>query len=75
MTDQQGYIVKEWRYDLGAHMPPPAVQVLTVTLNKSIVFEFRNRADMRIKFSHDGVLRELGAGMKPKREGSYLDAR
>lgn len=75
MTDEQGYIVREWRYDLGAHMPPPAGVVLAVKLNRSISFEFQNRAEMLIKFAHDGVLRDLKAGVRPKREGSYLDNR
>lgn len=38
-------------------------------------FEFLDRGDMRIKFSHDGVSHELDAGVRPKREGSYLDNR
>lgn len=68
--------MREWRYDPGAHMPPPQLGVvLTVNLNKSISFEYRNVAEMLIKFSHDGVLRDLEAGVRPTREGSYLDNR
>lgn len=74
LTDEHGYIVKEWRYDPRARMPPPA-GVLEIRLNKSITFEFRDRSDMRIKFLHDGISRELEAGVRPKREGSYLDHR
>lgn len=66
--------MKEWQYDPRARMPPPVV-VLEIRLNKSITFEFRNRNDMRIKFLHDGVSHELEAGVRPKREGSYLDHR
>lgn len=74
MTDEPGYIVKEWRYDPVAHMPPPP-GILVVKLNRSITFEFRDRSDMRVKFAHEGVSRDLDAGMKPKREGNYLDTR
>lgn len=56
-------------------MPPPTGVVLTVKLNRSISFEFQNRAEMLIKFAHDGVLRDFRAGVRPKREGSYLDTR
>lgn len=74
VTDRHGYIVREWRYDLGAHMPPPT-GVLEVRLNKSMSFEFLNRGDMRVKFSHEGVSHELDAGVRPKRVGTYLDNR
>lgn len=74
LTDRQGYIEREWRYDLGAHMPPPTV-VLEIDLNRSINFEFHDRGDMRIKFSHEGISHELNAGLRPKREGTYLDNR
>lgn len=74
ITDNAGYIVKEWRYDLGAHMPPPT-GVLEVKLNRSMSFEFLDRGDMRIKFSHEGVSHELDASVRPRREGTYLDNR
>lgn len=74
MTDRQGYIEREWRYDLGAHMPPPT-DILEINLNRSINFEFHDRGDMRIKFLHEGVSHELNAGLRPKREGTYLDHR
>eukprot|EP00903_Cladosiphon_okamuranus_P008860 g8483.t2 len=72
ITDRHGYIVREWRYDLGAHMPPPT-GVLEVRLNKSMSFEFLNRGDMRIKFSHEGILHELDAGVRPKRVEPFHD--
>lgn len=74
LTDRQGYIEREWRYDLGAHMPPPT-GVLEIDLNRSLNFEFHDRGDMRIKFSHEGISHELNAGLRPKREGTYLDHR
>lgn len=55
-------------------MPPPT-GVLEVKLNKSMSFEFLDRGDMRIKFSHEGISHELDAGVRPKREGTYLDNR
>ena len=64
----------EWRYDPGAHMPPPT-GVLEVKLNKSMGFEFLDRGDMRIKFSQEGISHELDAGVRPRREGTYLDNR
>ena len=74
LTDRQGYIEREWRYDLGAHMPLPT-GVLEINVNKSINFEFHDRGDMRIKFSHEGIRHELNAGLRPRREGTYLDHR
>lgn len=55
-------------------MPPPT-SVLDVKLNKSMNFEFLDRSDMRIKFLHEGISHELDAGVRPKREGTYLDNR
>ncbi|CAM9336803.1 unnamed protein product [Ectocarpus sp. 4 AP-2014] len=72
ITNRHGYIAREWRYDPGAHMPPPT-SVLDVKLNKSMNFEFLDRRDMRIKFLHEGISHELDAGVHPKREGTYLD--
>ncbi|CAN0560915.1 unnamed protein product, partial [Ectocarpus sp. 12 AP-2014] len=72
ITNRHGYIAREWRYDPGAHMPPPT-SVLDVKLNKSMDFEFLDRRDMRIKFLHEGISHELDAGVHPKREGTYLD--
>ncbi|CAN0531596.1 unnamed protein product, partial [Ectocarpus sp. 12 AP-2014] len=72
ITNRHGYITREWRYDPGAHMPPPT-SVLDIKLNKSMNFEFLDRRDMRIKFLHEGVSHELDAGVHPKREGTYLD--
>lgn len=74
LSDRQGYIEREWRYDLGAHMPPPA-GILEINLNRSLNFEFHDRGDMRIKFSHEGISHELNAGLRPTREGTYLDHR
>ncbi|CBJ29876.1 conserved unknown protein [Ectocarpus siliculosus] len=74
ITDRHGYIAREWRYDPGAHMPPPT-SVLDVKLNKSMNFEFLDRREMRIKFLHEGISHELDAGVHPKREGTYLDNR
>lgn len=55
-------------------MPPPN-DAIGIKLNKSISFEFHDRGDMRIKFLHEGISHELDAGVRPKREGSYLDHR
>lgn len=74
ITDKTGYIASDWRYDLGAHMPPPT-GILEIKLNKSITFEFVDRGDMRIKFSQNGIIHELDAGVRPKREGTYIDNR
>ncbi|CAM9257118.1 unnamed protein product [Hapterophycus canaliculatus] len=72
ITDKSGYIASEWRYDPGVHMPPPT-GVLEVKLNKSITFEFVDRGEMRIHFSQNGIIHDLDAGVRPKREGTYLD--
>lgn len=66
--------MKDWRYDIGAHMPTPS-GTLEIKLNDSIIFEFRDRRDMRIKFAQDGFAKELEAGVRPSREGVYLDKR
>ncbi|CAN0268807.1 unnamed protein product, partial [Scytosiphon promiscuus] len=72
VTDKSGYIASEWRYDPGAHMPPPT-GVIEIKLSKSITFDFVDRGDMRIKFSQNGITHELDAGVRPKRDGTYLD--
>lgn len=74
LTNEDGYVVAEWRYNLGAHLPSPSGS-LTLKLNKNITLEFRDRSDMRIRFAHEGVSRDLEVGVKSKREGSYLDNR
>lgn len=74
LTNEHGYVVREWRYDPVAHIPPLS-SALIVKLNRSITFEFCDRSDIRIKFACEGVNRDLDVSVRPKREGSYVEKR
>ncbi|CAM9147343.1 unnamed protein product [Discosporangium mesarthrocarpum] len=71
LSDGTGYIVGEWRWEASNRrsLPPE----LSVTMNKVLSLEFRDRTDIRAKFSIEGISHSVDMGLKPSREGTYLD--
>jgi hypothetical protein len=74
ITSPEGYITHTWKWDPKAQnsgTPPSGTTIFP--LNEHISLLFTSKFDMIIKFEYDAIKYELDAGVKYKRNDSYLD--
>ena len=74
ITSPEGNITHSWKWDSKAQNAgalPPGTTLFP--LNEHIKLHFTNKFEMSITFDYEAIKHEMDAGVKFKRNGSYLD--